>query len=352
MSFDRPTLAELVSRIRNDVVSRLSADDVLRRADAEVYSRALAGAVHGLYGYIDWAARQVIYDTAESEILDRWASIWLKVPRKSASKATGVVTFTVSGAVSITTGTTLQALDGTQYETTADATVSGTTATAPVSALVAGAAGNRLAGESLTLVSPIPGVQSTATAGELSDGADKEDDDSLLARLLDRLQNPPQGGAAADYVTWAREVSGVTRAWCYPRELGDGTVVVRFVRDDDGSGTAIIPDAAEVATVQTYIDSVRPVTAKVTVVAPVAVLLNFTISGLTPDTSAVRAAVQAELADLVLREAEPGGVILLSHIRAAISAASGETDFVLVSPTANVVSATGAMSIMGTVTWA
>ena len=52
------------------------ADDTLRRAEAEVYARALAGAVHGLYGYIEWAATQVIYDTAEDDMLVRWAGIW------------------------------------------------------------------------------------------------------------------------------------------------------------------------------------------------------------------------------------------------------------------------------------
>jgi len=202
------------------------------------------------------------------------------------------------------------------------------------------------------MVSPLAGVQATATAGLLSGGADVETDDALRARLLDRIQQPPQGGAAADYIAWALAVPGVTRAWVYPGELGDGTVTVRFVRDNDGSGAAIIPDATEVATVQAYIDARRPVTAKVTVVALVAVPINFTITGLTPGTTAVQAAVSAELQDLLLREATPGGTILLSHMRAAISAAAGETDYALTSPTANVVSTTGNMSTMGTITWA
>ena len=55
--------------------------------------------------------------------------------------------------------------------------------------------------------------------------------------------------------------------------------------------------------------------------------------------------------DLLLREAVPGGTILLSHIRAAISAAAGETDYVLLSPSANVTNSTGNMSTMGTITW-
>lgn len=346
--FNRPTLAEIVQRVRTDVLSRMSTDDVLRRSDAEVYARAQAGVAHGLYGYLDWLAGQLMYDTAELEYLERWCSIW-GVPRIPAAAATGSVTFTKQAGAIIPQGALLQALDGVQYVTTADATESSpTSAGAPVQAVVAGAAGNRTTGQVLTLVSPITGVQSGATAGDLTGGADVETDDALRSRLLARIQQPPQGGAASDYVAWALQVAGVTRAWCYPGELGPGTVTVRFVRDGDVSP---IPDAGEVAAVQAHIDTLRPVTADVTVVAPVAVPLNFNIQDLLPGTAAVQAAVQAELADLLLREAKPGGTILLSHIRAAISAAAGETDYVLVAPAADVINTTGNMSTMGSITW-
>lgn len=344
--YSRPTLADLVTRTRADLVSRLSADDILRRADADVYARVLAGLAHGLYGYVDWLANQIIYDTAEAEFLARWASIW-GVTRKPASTATGSVTFAVSSGAVIPSGTLLQALDGVQYQTTADATVTVPTATASVAALVAAAAGNRTTGQTLTLVSPVTGVQSSATAGALVGGADLESDDDLRARLIDRIQQPPQGGDAHDYVAWALEVPGVTRAWCFPLELGEGTVTVRFVRDDDAS---LIPDAGEVATVQDYIDALRPVTAAVTVVAPTAVPLAFSIA-VAPNTTAVKAAVQAELSDLIAREAKPGGTIYLSHIRAAISAATGEDNYTMSAPSADVTNTTGNMTTLGTITW-
>ncbi|MDO9235955.1 MAG: baseplate J/gp47 family protein [Aquabacterium sp.] len=345
--FNRPSLGDIVQRVRTDVLSRLSTDDVLRRADAEVYARVMGGVAHGLYGFIEWLSNQLLYDTAEVEYLERWCSIW-GLTRKAAAAATGSVTFTVQAGAVIPSGTLLQALDGVQYQTTAGATVAGTSATAPVAAVVAAGASNRVTGQSLSLVSPVVGVQSTATAGALTGGADVETDDALRARLLARIQQPPQGGAASDYTTWALEVAGVTRAWLYPAELGFGTVTVRFVRDLDAT---LIPDAGEVATVQAYINARRPVTAQVTVLAPTAVPLNFSISGLLPATAAVQAAVHAELRDLLLREATPGGTMLLSHLRAAISAATGETDYVLVSPAANVTNTTGNMSTMGTITW-
>lgn len=114
--------------------------------------------------------------------------------------------------------------------------------------------------------------------------------------------------------------------------------------------TAKVPDAGEVAAVQAYINALRPVTAVVTVAAPAAVPLNFTID-LVPDTAANRAAVEAELRDMLLREAAPGATILLSHIREAISLATGETDHILSVPAANVTHTTGQMATFGAITW-
>ena len=348
--FSRPTLAALVERIRTDVLSRLVNDDALRRTEAEVYSRALAGAVHGLYGYVEWAAKQIIYDTADEEYLVRWASIW-KVLRKVAVAATGDVTFSVQVGAVIPAGTLLQALDGVQYATTAEVTAVSTSTVAAVVAVEPAAAGNRAAGQTLNLVSPVAGVQTLATAGLLSGGADVETIDSLRDRFLTRIQQPPQGGAKHDYENWALEVPGVTRAWVYPQELAQNGVTVRFVRDNDGTGAAIIPSAPEVATVQAYIEERAPVTADVTVVAPNAVPLDFVFTDLTPDTTAVQAAVLAELQDLLRRKAVPGGTLLLSQIRAAISAAAGEENYVLASPSADVTNTLGNMSTMGTPTW-
>jgi uncharacterized phage protein gp47/JayE len=106
-------------------------------------------------------------------------------------------------------------------------------------------------------------------------------------------------------VAWALTVAGVTRAWSYPLELGAGAVTVRFVRDNDGAGAAIIPDSGEVAAVQAAIDALRPVTATVTVVAPVADALAFTIH-VVPDTTLTRAAVTTELTNLLMADATRG----------------------------------------------
>ena len=350
MPFVRSTLAQIIDRVAADINGRLpGADARLRRSVLGVLARQSAGVAHGLYGYLAYLGRQILPDVNEAEYLDRWANIW-GVTRKAAAAAKGNITVTGTNGVTVPAGTALQRSDGAEFTTDADGTIASGTATIAVTASVGGAAGNTAASSSLTFTTPLAGINSVATvaAGGLTAGTDIETDASLRARLLERLRRPPHAGTKEDYIAWAREVAGVTRAWCYPLEGGLGTATVRFVRDDDAS---IIPDAGEVSAVQAYIDARRPIGATITVAAPVAVPLNFSIT-LTPNTQAVRDAVTAELTDLLRREAEPGGTILLSHIREAVSTAAGETDSVVTAPAANVAHTTGQIATMGTITWA
>lgn len=349
MPFERPSLADLIDRAVADIETRLPGTDArLRRSNLNVLARVHAGAVHQLYGHLDYLAKQLMVDTAEGVYLERYSSMWGRL-RLPAAFAEGNVTFTGANGTVIPTGTELQRGDEQAYTTAADATIAAGAATVAVVASVAGAAGNAEAGVALQMTTPVAGVNSAVTvaAGGLSEGADEERDNALRARVLRRIRQLPNGGSKADYVTWALEVPGVTRAWCYPGELGPGTVTVRFVRDNDAS---FIPDAGEVAAVQAYIEELRPVTANVTVVAPVAVAMNFNIT-LVPNTAAVRAAVEAELRDVLRREAEPAGTILVTHLREAISVAVGEMNHILNAPAADVAHTTGQIATPGTFTW-
>ena len=351
--FNRPSLPDLINRVTHDVFQRLQMDTLLRRMDAQVYARVLAGVAHGLYGFIEWVSQQIIIDTAESEFLERWASIW-GVQRLAATPASGTVTFSLQpGADDIPAGTLVQTLDGRQFQTTADVNVANNTGTSPLVAVVPAAVGNNYSGQSALLVTPILGVNTTAVLGTLSGGADLETDDSLRARLLNRIQQPPQGGNANDYVQWTLQAPGgnATRAWVTPLAQGPGTVGVQFVCDGNGSGSAIVPTSAQLLAVQAYLASVRPVTANVIVTAPTPVAIDFTIEGLIPDTAQEQAAVVAELNDLLTREGQPGGILLLSHLRSAISAAAGEWDYDLLSPSSNVLLGSGQIPVLGTVTW-
>ncbi len=348
MAFERPTLAELVDRIQSDFISRLELTGaVLRRAVVYVLARVIAGAAHMLHGHLEFLGRQLFPDLSEDAYLVRQAALF-GLAKTSPGFAEGTITITGTDTTVIPAGTVLLRSDGAEYETDAEVTITSGTATADVVAVLAGADGTLTAGVVLSFESPISGADSTAEVDASTvDGTDEEETDALRVRLLARLSEPAHGGNEADYIAWAKSVAGVTRVWVEPEGLGAGTVVVRFVRDDDVS---LIPSAGEVAEVQAVLDEEAPAHASPTAVAPTASPIAFTIA-LTPNTSATRAAATAELGDLLLREGEPGGTILLSTIRTAVGTSAGVTNYVMTVPSADVTHTANQIATLGTITF-
>lgn len=348
MTFQRPSPQQIRNRLAAEIEATFDgADARLRRAPETVITRATAIASHELHGHIEWVASQILPDTADADILDRHASVW-GVTRRAALEALGAVAVTGAPGTTLPAGSELRRADDARYSTDADVTIGvGGTITAAVTALNAGASGNAPTGSKLSLIAPVIGIQAqmTVIAPGLTGGVDLETDTSLRRRILARIQEPPHGGAAADYAQWVKDVIGDTLVWITPFLMGIGSIGVTFVMPD-GS----MPTVTDIGRVQAQIDMERPVTAQAIVYAPIADLVPFTIK-LSPDTTAIRAAVTAELTDMILREAVPGGTLPRSRLNAAISAAAGEYSHVLMVPAGDIVSATGHIARLGAITW-
>jgi uncharacterized phage protein gp47/JayE len=358
MAFVRPLLPVLVERIQQDLVSRLGLEaPILRVAFARILAKVVAGAAHMLHGHLEFLSKQIFPDKAERDYLIRWGALF-GLSLTPAEYATGNAACTGTNGKIIPAGAIVRRADGAEYTVDDEVTIAGGTATVALTAVVAGEDGNCDAGAELSFESPIDGVGSTVTvdADEIGGGTDEETIEAFRTRVLERMQSAPHGGNAADYVAWAKEVPGVTRAWCFPNENGPGTVVVRFVRDNDAPGS-IIPSSGEVAAVLAhivgtapwYLDRLAPVTAVVSVAAPTPRQLDFDLT-LEPNTEATRAAVTASLEALLLRIARPGGTIPLSQIQIAVGTSDGVSDFTINSPSADVVHAVSEMAVMGEVT--
>lgn len=351
MPFSRPTLGALIRETQGAIAAQLpGADATLRRSNLGVLARVFAGLTHLVLGYLDWIARQVIPDTAEAEYLERWCRIY-GLSRKPAALAAGSVTVTGINGTVLPAGTQMSRADGTLYAVAADVIIASGTGTASVAALAGGAGGNADAGATLRLVVAIAGINGAATvaAGGLTGGSPVESDVDLRARLLARIQMPPQGGSAEDYRQWALTVAGVTRAWVTPQGRGPGTVDLSFVMDGRSN---IIPLSGDVAAVQAVIDVRRPVCDDALVAAPTAAPLAVTISGLATDTAAVRASITAELAAQIRRDAAPGGITRKSRLIEAVSRATGEQYHVMTVPSGDVTASAGTIHTLGTVTFA
>jgi len=345
MPFETPSLPVLIKRTQSDLAS-----DSLRQSDAQVLARTLGGAAYGLYGYLDWIAEQILPDKADESTLERIAALRLNQPRKAAQPASGSVSFNASAGAVLDVDTLLQSSDGRTYKvTTARTTINGLNSTT-IAALDAGSVGNAQAGMTLMPAQPILGIVAnsfTVLAPGLTGGVALESVESLRSRVIRSYRIIPHGGSAQDYETWALECPGVTRAWCRGGYLGPGTVGLFIMRDDDPQP---LPSDAQLAQVHDYIEPLRPVTAELHVRRPEQVPVIYRLS-LKPDTTAVRAAVEAQLRDLHNREADLGMPLLVSHIREAISSAGGETDHVLNSPTVDVQAASNQLLTFGGCIW-
>lgn len=377
MPFQRKTLSELRGAVLADMKTRMPGSNPFQRRTAlNVFGTILAGGLDDQFGYLDWQARQAVPFTAEGEHLEAWAALKARL-RKAASFAVG--TASIAGGVPtsvIPDLTELTRSDGTLYRANVGATIAGDgTATLTIAAEVAGVAGNSDPGTALTFASPLAGIPSSATVVTMEGGAEVESDASLRTRMLQAFMAPPQGGDLADYVGWALEVPGVTRAWAAGSAImGPGTVTVYFMLDDDshplglpiGSNgvsqyeTRDVAAAGDQLLVADHIWPVRPVTALVYAIAPISTPLNLTLSEVPVDT-AIRAAISDALNAFILREASPGGIVLpdlssggtlrLSHLEAAIAAVPNLDHFVMTVPAADVTVTAGHISTPGTITY-
>lgn len=345
MPFNTPTLPALISRARSD----LAGSSALLRSDSEVLARVLAAASYGRYAHQTYIAEQILPDTADEETLRRMARARLKRDQLPAVAATGTASFTGAASAVLDAGTLLQRDDGQRFRVSLSVTLTGPAGVVSLEAVDAGQLGNTPAGSILRSVSPVLGVADTFTvlAPGLAGGTEQESLEALRARVLRSYKVVAHGGSQSDYETWALEVPGVTRAWVRRHWMGPGTVAVFIVRDGDVSP---IPGPEALALAQAYIDGERPVTAEVAVLAPVEKPIQYEIK-LTPDSGALRLAVESALVDLHNRESELGVTLLNTHIREAISGTAGEKDHALLSPAGDVVPAANELLTFGGILW-
>lgn len=353
MAWTTPTYDELLGQVKADIDARFQgADSRLRRSSLTVLAHVITGVAYPLYLFIAWLASQIPYDGAEAELLARWAASW-KVDRLEARFAAGTATFSGQTGAPVPINTRLVSSAGLFYVATQAGVIGGGGyVVLAIEAEAPGLAGNLDTGFSLALVSPLAGINAAvivAGAG-LVGGADAESADSLRARLLERIQMPPHGGAEHDYKAWAKAADPrVTRVWVEAGAMGPGTVTVRFMMD--GHRVNGIPTEEDVDAVFAYINPRRPKgMGGLYVVAPIPTPLNFVLDRLEPNTAALLVEIEAGLRDFIQREAVPGGTLLLARMDEVISLSAGEHDHRLASPADDAVADTGHIFVMGTVT--
>ena len=134
-----------------------------------------------------------------------------------------------------------------------------------------------------------------------------------------------------------------------------GTTTIYFMRDND---TNPIPSGSEVTTVKNKILEIKPANtadADVNVLAPTAVVQNFTFTDLSPNTSTMQAAVTANLEQFFDENTEVGVDIDQDAYRSAIfntvDTVTGDVvkTFTLSTPTTDITIDTGEIGVLGNV---
>ena len=354
MPYPSPTLSQLVNQGEQQFLSRFP--DVKRHSVVSVLNRINAALSASEHQHLDWLARQIIPTTADEDYLLEYCA-YKGIYRKLANAAQGVIRIEVVSATEITEGTlwrdgrsdlTFAAVQTTQ--------VQAGFAEIAVQCTENGSQGNLNAQTQLALTNAILGVKPNANVLKMSGGTEMESLSALLSRLIQRVQHPPAGGAPHDYVRWALEVNGVTRAWCFPRYYGGGTTGVAIVLDNQAD---ILPTTQDCERVKAYISGHKntvtglwegmPAGNELFVFAPKVKRLDLTIR-LVPATESLKSAVKSTLVSL-FQTLAPGGLLYLSHLRATVSNVIGETDNSILSLQSDIQLERDQILVLGNITW-
>lgn len=353
-----PTRQELIDQIRGDMDAEGVSEVWILRSLEYALAVVIGGLLWCYYSSVDALIRQYHPRYCTGVILDLWMAIY-GLTRTPAAYAKGGVFLTGDSGSVLPAGSLLTTSSGVSYVTDTTAIIGGAgTTEVEVTAVEAGPTGNLAAAASLIVVSPTAGIDSAALVDlfGLAGGQLGDTDESARERLLARMRSPAEIGTAADYERWTYAADAtIGRVWVY--ELGrDGSTAGTVEVIPAVAGSAPVPGAGVLAAVVAYLDARRPASITQVVSAPVAQAVTMTLA-IDParDTATSRAAIVAELADLMQTGTAPGVAVANLDIRAAISRAGYSYQIHTLaggSPTADVTPTTSYhLLTLGTVTW-
>lgn len=293
----RPDYTALRARIAADLAAMPA---VLRAPLAAAWARAC----NGMHGHLEWIDAQCSPLTCELDRLYDWAGLY-GVPRLLATAASGNALATGNAGSNLLSGVLLRGNNGLDYEVRAAVVLGAGNTVVALRCTTAGSAGNLVSGQALTLVDPVPGVNSSLTvaAQGITGGAEDEQVTDWRLRVADEWTTITTKGARSgkpdDYRFWAKGAHpSVTGGLVQMHTLGMGTVVVR----PSCNGLANrLPTQAVLDAVAAKYAAIAPATADWRVVAPAVhpVTLNIHLQPAV-DTADNRAAIQSALNALVL----------------------------------------------------
>lgn len=228
MAVNIPTTKQLFEENLSNYEQKINQESPLNdRAFLRVTAQNEAGAFTTLYKYGQERALQNLVQTATDGDLDRLGSEY-DVPRNPAAAAQFTATLPATTGTIIPSTTIFTGVNnGVKYISIGSVTASAGVATLTLRSTEVGVIGNLNVFDTLKIQSQISGATTTATiTAQAITGAELETDEAYRSRILEVIQNPPQGGATTDYRIWAKTVSGVKNAFPYSGLTSPGDITV------------------------------------------------------------------------------------------------------------------------------
>lgn len=224
---------------------------------------------------------------------------------------------------------------------------------------------NQSAFTELTFTTPIAGVDNNVqvTISELGGATDLESDDDYRDRMLERVRGFLAFFSVDTIKVFIRDnVAGVTKVWVFdpddPQGGVPGQTIIYFIRGNDDD---IIPSGSEVQTVKDLMDDEQKpahmASADLIVNAPTPVSTDFIFTAISPDTAAMRQAIEDNLDAMMKNETEVGEPLTEDKYRATIQntfdTQSGEEldTFTLSTPTGDIGGGAGELPTLGNVSF-
>ena len=332
MPYEAPPFDAIRSRALREIRSQLPEADIASDSDNHVRASSVSAIAEGIHQQAAWTARQIFPDSADFQELKRHAETRAVYP-KSATPSGGLLAVTGKSGATVGVGLKVRHIvSGALFSSALAVTIPASgNASVPVTSDETGADLNGLEG-ACTFISPPLNVDGACVLATTVGGTDDEKQESLLARYLDVLRNPPSGGNEADYRRWALSVNGVSAVLVIPKRRGGNSIDVVIT----SAGGPSSPEIIEAC--QTYINTVAPAGADVWVFTPV--IISVDISARLKLTAGYTLQIMAEPFETVSRKIIdpllPLETLYIQKLRAAISSLAGVIDFVLETPSANV----------------
>lgn len=293
-----PSISQLYQLILQDYQNQLGTNiPSWAKTIVRTFSAVYAAIVYSLYLRMNFVYRNMLPDTADSTAdggtLQRWGLLLLNRLPYSATQGRYIISGVGANGSTIPSGRQFtSSRNNTIFVNDTDFVFAPGQQSFEIRALTAGTSSRLSPGDTITIVSPVTGVENTFTViMEMFEPTDAEPLESYREKLTFAFRYRSRGGAAVDYRFWGQQVTGVRQV--YPYTGAPLPNVNLYVESETNNG---IPSQALLNSLQAYVDVRRPLGIYCHYLPVQPINISITINGGQSLTASDRIAIESSVA--------------------------------------------------------